>query len=164
MTVFIHSAASADIDAVSELLGLTWHATYDDIYGRDRVSEITAAWHSPKALAENLQRPHSEFIVADTGREIVGMAYAGMVEKEVAMLHQLYVHPDAQGRGAGAMLLGEICQCFPEARLLRLEVEAANHGGVGFYRQYGFTETGRTENCGNPQSGIPALVFERRLQ
>lgn len=163
MTVYIRSASSNDLETVSALLREVWHATYDEIYGPVRVAEITAEWHSQAALTENLSRPDSEFVVADNGREIAGMAYASRASANVAMLHQLYVLPEWQGQGAGAMLLAEICRCFPEAGTLRLEVEAANKSAIGFYQRHGFSETGVTDNCGKPDSGIPALVFEKPL-
>ena len=60
------------------------------------------------------------------------------------------------------MLLDEIVESFPDATLFRLEVEEANEKAIGFYRSQGFEQTGRTANCGAEQSGIPALIFERR--
>jgi hypothetical protein len=42
-------------------------------------------------------------------------------------------------------------------------VEEANAPAVKFYLAQGFTEVGRTANCGAAQSGIPALIFEKQL-
>ncbi len=68
-----------------------------------------------------------------------------------------------QGRGVGGLLLDEIENAFPEADKVRLEVEEKNAKAVAFYVGQGFSEVGRTENCGKDQSGIPALVFERPI-
>ncbi len=163
MMLFVRSASSRDLATVSELLHETWHATYDSIYGCDRVAEITAEWHSPARLAEHLAWPDSEFIVADDGKTIAGMAYARMISENCAVLHQLYVLPAWQGKGAGNLLLQEICRCFPQAETLRLEVEAANIMAIAFYERHGFNRAGATSNCGNADSGIPALVYEKRL-
>ncbi len=73
---FVRSASDRDMKAVSVLLGETWHATYDAFYGAERVSAITADWHSPAALARQMARPDGEFLVADDGRRIGGMAFA----------------------------------------------------------------------------------------
>lgn len=164
MTIFVRSVSSRDLEAVSRLLSATWHSTYDDIYGPDRVAEITAEWHSVAQLAENLARPISEFVLAEGESGIAGMAYASMVSERMLMLHQLYIHPDRQRRGAGAMLLAEICECFPQADTIRLEVEEANTAAVAFYRRHGFTEAGTTENCGEADSGIAALIMEKPLR
>ncbi len=161
--IYLRSATIGDLDAVSKLLGEAWHATYDGIYGPERVAEITAQWHSPKALADNLSRPHSEFVLADSGDKLAGMAYASMVDRSVVALHQLYVRPGRQGQGAGSMLLEEMLSCFPDARTIRLEVEEANTAAIKFYRSHGFGQAGSTGNCGKPDSGIPALIFEKAL-
>ena len=165
MTFFVRTAGRNDLEAISELLGVTWHATYDAIYGVERVREITASWHSVQELEPRLTRPESEFIVADDGSRIGGMAFAASSdpEKKLVVLHQLYVHPDVQGQGIGTDLLAEITDAFPDATTMRLEVEAANTRAVGFYEAHGFAAVGRTDNCGTADSGIPAVVYERRL-
>ncbi|AWC24308.1 putative acetyltransferase [Aminobacter sp. MSH1] len=162
--MFVRTASERDLDTVKALLAETWHATYDAIYGVDRVNEITGEWHSLASLKARLTRPHSEFLVADDGKQIGGMAYAAATsDPKVVVLHQLYVRPANQGAGIGRSLLEEIEQSFPEARTLRLEVEEANAGAIAFYGANGFVHAGATANCGADQSGIPALIFEKTL-
>ncbi len=165
MTFFVRTASRNDLKAISILLGETWHDTYDGIYGPAKVSEITASWHSVEALEPRLTRPESEFIVADDGETIGGVAFAASSdpEKKLVVLHQLYVRPECQGQGIGSDLLQEIADAFPDAARMRIEVEAANEKAVDFYKARGFEEVGRTDNCGAQDSGIPALVFEKRL-
>lgn len=164
MTMFVRTAGERDLAAVRALLVETWHATYDGIYGADRVSAITDDWHSLESLRRRLTRPNSEFLVADDGKTIGGMAFAAADDtgKTVA-LHQLYVLPAFQGRGVGGMLLDEILDDFPDAERVRIEVEEQNGRAIAFYRAYGFVATGRTDDCGRAGSAIPALVFERPL-
>ena len=91
------------------------------------------------------------------------MAYAAVEPPaKSVMIHQLYVGPAFQGRGIGGMLLDEIIESFPDATLFRLEVEEANAKAIGFYLRRASSRCGRTANCGAEQSGIPALIFERR--
>ena len=61
------------------------------------------------------------------------------------------------------MLLREIEDSFPEARIIRLEVEPANAAAVAFYTANGFAEVGNTANCGGANSGIPAINLEKAL-
>lgn len=160
--MFVRTASERDLDAIKALLAETWHATYDAIYGVERVDEITTEWHSLASLKARLTRPNSEFLVADDGKQIAGMAYAAATsDTEVVMLHQLYVRPGNQGVGIGRMLLDEVEQCFPEARTLRLEVEEANERGVTFYLASGFSQIGRTNDPAGPE--LSALVFEKQL-
>jgi ribosomal protein S18 acetylase RimI-like enzyme len=161
--MFVRTASERDLKAVRDLLVETWHATYDSTYGPERVTEITDDWHSLPSLKRRLEQTNAEFLVADDGKQLGGMAYASAdVAGKSVMLHQLYVRPAFQGRGIGGMLLDEIVESFPDAMLFKLEVEEANAKAIGFYVAQGFEQTGRTANCGAEGSGIPALILERR--
>lgn len=162
--MFVRTASVRDIEAVRSLLVETWHDTYDAIYGRERVTAITDEWHSTLALAERLERPDSEFLVADDGERIGGMAFATAADEgKTILLHQLYVRPELQGRGIGGLLLEEIEDSFPGAERVRLEVEEANGKAVAFYTAQGFAKVGRTGDCGKAGSGIEAAIFERPI-
>lgn len=151
-----------DLPRVREILIETWHDTYADIYGSDRVDEITSTWHTLERLERQCTQPNSEFLVADNGQVIGGMAFASQDDK-VIHLHQLYVHPDFHGGKTGLHLLIEIENSFMDADKVQLEVEEKSERAIGFYRKYGFKEIGRTENCGEEGSGIPALIFEKSI-
>jgi ribosomal protein S18 acetylase RimI-like enzyme len=162
--MFVRTASERDLPAVRALLVETWHVTYDSIYGVDRVTEITDDWHSIASLKARLVRPNSEFLVADDGNRIGGMAYAAASsDTSIVILNQLYVSPALQRSGLGRMLLREIEDSFPEARIIRLEVEPANAAAVAFYAQNGFAEVGSVANCGGGASGIAALTLEKPL-
>jgi len=162
--MFVRTASERDLEAVKALLAETWHATYDAIYGVERVNEITNQWHTPASLKARLTQPNSEFLVADDGETIAGVAFAAATDDpKVVKLRQLYVLPAFQHKGIGSMLLEEIEDSFPEAHTLRLEVEGANAPAIRFYKANGFTEAGQSSDCGAAGSDIPALVFEKRL-
>ncbi len=163
--MFVRTASTRDLPAVRALLVETWHDTYDGISGPDRVAAITDEWHSLKALDNQMQRPKSEFLVADDGTRIGGMAFAAMVADApgVLTLYQLYVLPSLQGKGIGGRLLDEVEGCFPEATTLKLEVEEANAKAVAFYLAQGFSETGRTAKTGDDGFTTHALAFERAI-
>jgi ribosomal protein S18 acetylase RimI-like enzyme len=162
--MFVRTAGPRDLPAIRALLVETWHDTYDAIYGRERVTAITDDWHSIPSLQARLDKPNSEFVVADDGKAIAGMAFASAIDEgKTVMLHQLYVLPARQGGGIGGLLLDEIESAFPDADKVRLEVEEANANAVAFYLGQGFSQVGRTANCGKEQSGIPALIYERPI-
>lgn len=159
--MWIRTASTEDLETISAMLTETWHDTYDAIYGRRKVAELTGAWHSVPALRQRLNKPRSEFIVCDDGAEISGMAYVSQVDNEISMLHQLYVRPATQGQGIGKKLLVEVETCFPDVRKIRLEVEEANDRAVRFYGDNGFRQVGATPDCGVKGSGIPAVIMEK---
>lgn len=161
---FIRSASHRDIDAIRVVLAETWRATYAPFYGAAKVEEIIDDWHSESSIKSQLARPDGEFLVADDGSMVGGVAFAAQAgSKETILLHQLYVRPQCQGMGIGRDLFAEIETCFPGAKKLRLEVDPGNEPAIAFYRRHGMAETGRTDNCGRGESGIPALIMEKPL-
>lgn len=162
---FVRTAGEQDLEKVRALLGETWHATYDHIYGPGKVSELHVSWHSLASLKARLANKNSEFLVADDGKTIGGMGYAVMSTEmtKTVMLYMLYVSPRCQRQGIGRDIFAELETCFPDAKIMRLEVEPQNEPAIAFYKAHGFVEVGRTENCGQGKSGIPALVFEKPL-
>ncbi|MER8462593.1 GNAT family N-acetyltransferase [Mesorhizobium sp. M1396] len=161
--MFIRTAGERDLAAVRTLLVETWHATYDALYGAAKVTEITDEWHSIASLRSRLTRPNSEFLVADDGKRIGGMAFAAATaDAKVILLNQLYVHPDCQRRGIGQALLDEVEASIPEARTLRVEVEEANAGAIAFYRSKGFFPAGTAAEP-HDSSRPMTLSFEKPL-
>ncbi|PZU92498.1 MAG: GNAT family N-acetyltransferase [Chelatococcus sp.] len=136
--LIIRDAEAADLPAVRGLLVETWHATYDGIYGWQRVAEITNAWHSLENLAAQLDRGEGAFLVALVGDEIVATSSARLESDGAAMLTRLYVLPPWQGTGIGRTLLQVTLACFPHAPVARLEVESQNEASIAFYERMGF--------------------------
>ena len=159
--MWIRTASEQDLETVSNLLRRVWHDTYDGFYGVDEVEAITREWHSVSQLAQNLKAPHSEFLIADDGERIAGMAFASQIDDKTVQLHQLYVDMQAQGRGAGSLLLEEVEECFFEVPKIILEVEEKNESAIRFYRKHGYEQSGTTQNCGKENSGYFALVFSK---
>ena len=159
---FVRTASDRDLPFVRDILVETWHSTYDDIYGVAKVNEITSRWHTLERLEEMRHQPNSEFLVADNGDVIGGMAYATQADK-VINLHQLYVLPQYHGGKTGLHLLIEVENAFMDVDKISLEVEEKNERAIEFYKKYGFAITGKTENCGEQGSGIPALIMEKPI-
>ena len=162
---FVRTAGEQDLQKVRSLLVETWQAAYDRHYGVAKVTELIDTLLTPAKLKARLQKRDSEFLVADNGEDIGGMGYAVMSENmsKTVLLHMLYVRPQLQRNGIGRDLFAELETCFPDAEVMRLDVEPENAEAIAFYENHGFVEVGRNENAGQGQSGIPALVFEKRL-
>lgn len=162
---FVRTASQRDLDKVSRLLTETWHATYDALYGVERVTKISADWHSVAILTKRLAQKGAEMVVADDGKQLGGMGFAALsaTRPKAAILHQLYVHPDFQRQGIGRDLFAELETCFPDATVMSLEVDPNNAPALAFYLAHGFEKSGETANCGDGQSGIPAWIMEKKL-
>lgn len=162
---FIRTASERDLPAIHALLVAAYDAVYTPIHGREKVAELNAAWNSPDVLRQLIRDPAGEFLVADSGTEIGGIAYAcpSRSKPATATLAKLYVHPDRKRKGIGGALFAEVETCFPEAKTLRLEVDVSNPEAIAFYEAHGMSIVGRTENCGTAESGIPAHIMEKTL-
>lgn len=165
MVYFVRTASERDLVQVRALLVETFHDSYDPFYGAPAVQRMLDNWHSAAAMKARVGKRSSEFLVADSGREIGGMGYASMSEKmaKTAMLHHLYVRPTRQGQGIGRELFAEMETCFPAAEIMRVEVALQNRRAISFYERLGFFEVDRMEEFGGPASGLPAVVLEKRL-
>ncbi|EJZ21354.1 GNAT family N-acetyltransferase [Rhizobium sp. Pop5] len=162
---FVRTAGEHDLEKVRALLAESFHATYDGLHGKAKVDELITHLFTPAALKARLARKDAEFLVADDGRNIGGVGYAAMSQKltKTVMLHLLYVSSKLQRQGIGRDIFAELETCFPDAEIMRLEVEPQNAAAIAFYQAHGFAEVGRSENNASGQSGIPSLIFEKPL-
>ncbi len=159
----IRDANADDLPAIQDLLVTTWHHTYDDIYGEDRVNDITARWHSVQALANGLYASDRRFLIAEIEDRIVATAYAGNGDGSEVKLFRLYVHPDCQGTGLGRELLARITAAFPAAEKMTLEVEPQNRNAILFYEKHGFVASGEGDDCGGQGDDIPHLIMTKAI-
>ena len=83
--------------------------------------------------------------------------------RRIEIDHQRRSFSTRHNGGGAVLLLDEIEGCFPGADKVRLEVEEKNAKAVAFYTAQGFSQVGRTANCGSDQSGIPAAIMEKVL-
>lgn len=161
--MFVRTASERDLPAVRALLVETWHATYDDIYGAQRVTEITDEFHSLAKLKANLKHPRSEFLVADDGKALGGVAYAfASDDGKTVTLQRLYVRPVFQRSGIGKALLAEVEEAFPDAERLRLEVVVDNQSAVAFYMANGFAIDAQSDKAMHA-SGLGIYNCEKRI-
>ncbi len=156
--VTIRLAQAADMPAVSRMLVETWHDTYTELLGRERVAEITGAWHSAEALERQRDQPATTFLVAEEDGAIVGHAFANAQKPPVLLLARLYVHPDRQRRGIGRRLLEAAAAHHPDRRIMRLEVATGNGKAMSFYDREGFRPVAE-----KVMEGLDHLVMEKVL-
>lgn len=160
--ITVRRATLDDLPAVSRLLGETWHATYDPIYGAARVDEITASWHAPNVLARHLGNGGVRLVAIRDGQIIGTAADAHSTMADDIKLAQLYVLASAQRSGAGRALLDAFIAVFPSAARITLEVEPQNSNAIAFYTRQGFNKVGEVSDCGSATSGIRAIVMARQ--
>ena len=145
---------------LSAMLEAAWHATYDHIMGEAGVAAITARWHAPQVLLQQMVEPDNYCLVALDGSDIIGNAYARPLENGMVEMRRLYVMPQYQGRGLGETLLNAILEHYP-GKSMHVEVQQENTRAIAFYKAMGFVVTGRSAHCGG-DSDVPSFLMERR--
>lgn len=162
---FIRTATERDLPAVRDLLVAAYRDTYEPFHGAEKVGDLNERWNALPVLKTLLADTTGEFLVADNGRRIGGMAYAtpSRASAKTVGLVKLYVHPELKRQGIGQNLLAEIETCFPAADRVRLQVDIENVAALSFYQAHGFEIVGRTENCSTDESGMPAHLMEKAI-
>lgn len=157
-----YDAATADADPMlirsvsqdrsSELAGVakvhlaTRRGAYAHLLPAAALAGMTEAslhrwWEQRMATAP---APHRLLVAVDrhSPDEVLGFAHIGPGEQELGELYALHVHPAAQGRQLGALLLGAAGEAlhglaYQRARLWVLE---GNENAQGFYRRHGWCQ------------------------
>ena len=139
-----------------------------------RVQEIARAlaeaphWPDAAYLAaiDNAAKPVRIALVGERANTtlVVGFTIAQLIAPE-AELETIAVTPEAQGCGAGRKMLLELVERLKAEGLygLNLEVRASNGRAIGFYRAFGFQQTGlRPRYYSNPEED--AVLFRLDLR
>ena len=134
--VFIRPATEADVPLVLRFIREL--AEYEKL-----LHEVVA---TEARLRETLfgARAHAEVVIAEEGGEPVGFAlffhnYSTFLAQPGIYLEDLYVRPEARGRGAGRLLLAHLARLAKERGCGRLEwwVLDWNEPAIRFYRALG---------------------------
>lgn len=75
---------------------------------------------------------------APVGYAILAFTYSAEVGGTVVLLDELYLVPEARGRGWGSQFFAWLFDQYPQAARFRLEVTAQNPGALALYRRLGF--------------------------
>ena len=104
-------------------------------------------------------------LVAQEGDALVGLAWGriDLAEPETARLFQMWVAPEARGRGCGALMLGAVVDWARKAnaRTLLLSVTVGATAAERLYAQAGFRPAGELEPL---REGSPLFSQPMRLE
>ncbi len=153
--IIIRQATGNDLDAVVDVGRRTWPATYASIYEEELVDLFLEKKWSKQALIPSIRTGRT--LVAEVAGRIVGVASYGPHEDGWA-LWKLYVVPEAQRRGVGGRLLGEVVrEAAAVGRHVHISFTDGNGSAQAFTRAHGFTLMRR-----EPQGEMPDLIWMSR--
>lgn len=111
------------------------------------------------------------WLVADTGAQVLGYAYATPFRPRPAYRFSLedsiYLHADARGRGIGRLLLAELlarCQQWGGRQMLAVIGDAGNAASIGVHRALGFHDVGVLRSAGRKfDRWVDVVLMQRAL-
>jgi len=138
MTFMIERAGLADVDAIAPLFD-----AYRCFHGCAADPDLARSF-----LAERLERSESTIFVARLAGPVVGFtqlypSFTSTGAARVFILNDLYVAPEAEGRGVATALMkaAEAFARLQGAVSLRLATTIDNHRAQALYRRTGWTRT-----------------------
>jgi [ribosomal protein S18]-alanine N-acetyltransferase len=132
-----------------------------DLRGVLRIEEAVFPhpWSHRLFVEELAQRTSRAYRAAWVGRTLVGFAGQMLIDDE-SHVNNIAVDPDWQGRGLGAVILGDLVRTALArgARHLTLEVRVGNDPAAALYQRFGLAPVGVRRNY-YPETGDDALVM-----
>lgn len=130
-----------DIDTVRALAELIWQQHYPPIIGQAQTDYMLAQRYSAQVIVAELDSGQVWWRKLELGGTLIG--FSACLPADVPgelKLDKLYVHPQYQRRGYGALLIddAEELACAQRCRTLILAVNKNNRSAIAAYEKHGF--------------------------
>jgi ribosomal protein S18 acetylase RimI-like enzyme len=139
--VEIRTMAEADVAAVGALAREIWRAHYPSIISSAQIEYMLAERYSPAVMRAELHKPELWWdLLLHAGVPSAFSSYFRTERPDEMKLDKLYVHPDCQRRGYGALLIERALDRARSERCSRLvlAVNKNNANALAAYRKHGF--------------------------
>jgi ribosomal protein S18 acetylase RimI-like enzyme len=136
----VETATPAHIEPIRAVAHEVWPKTYLSIIGQEQMDFMLEWMYSASSLQEQMNDPHTEFLVVKKSEQIFGFASYTVSPDGKSKLNKLYVFSTAQGHGLGVLLLQEVESRSAQrgSSVLELQVNKYNKA-KSFYEKHGFT-------------------------
>ncbi len=133
-------STETDIQLVSKLSNLIWHQHYPSIITVEQIDYMLAKFHSPQALAQQIENGQAYSLIQLDGENI---GYCAFTEKEskAFFLNKFYIDQTQQGKGIGKAVFQLLLKEMGQPQRITLQVNRRNINAVNFYFKVGFTIT-----------------------
>jgi phosphinothricin acetyltransferase len=163
--VVIGPATPADLAGVA---GIFAHYVIHSVATFEDTPPSVSDWRLRLDQVTGLGLP---FLVARTGAEVAGYAYAGPWRPKPAYRHtvedSVYLAPDRTGRGLGRALLGPLldgCRQAGARQVVAVIADSGSEASVALHRAFGFGYAGRLAAVGFKHGAwIDTVLMQRDL-
>ncbi len=163
--VSIRAVTPGDLEAVGDIFGYYVEHTVATF---EETPRSVREWDELAVRLHDLDLP---FLVAESGGEITGYAYASPWRSKPAYLHtaedSVFVAPGATGRGVGRLLLSgvlEACGRGSTRQLIAVIADSGDPAPAALHEAFGFTVAGRLTAVGYKHGRwIDTLLLQRAV-
>ncbi|TDE07190.1 GNAT family N-acetyltransferase [Flavobacterium sandaracinum] len=137
----VHEATSKDFKIIQEIAYKSWPNTYGSILSKEQIDYMLDLFYSEQTLLQNLNEKGHRFLLVCEGALCLGFASYEhkYLNDRCTRLHKIYLLPEAQGKGAGKLLIDTIENLAKENQsvVISLNVNKFNKA-ITFYKKIGF--------------------------
>jgi GNAT superfamily N-acetyltransferase len=144
----IQKGLTAAIPTIREIAYNSWPSTYGPILSQEQLVYMLGLFYSDESLKAQMEEKGHHFILVNEGEVVLGFAsyehhYLG---QNTTRLHKIYLLPEAQGKGAGKMLIDVVMKAAKEnqSAVVSLNVNRFNKA-VTFYQKMEFEIVGEED-------------------
>ena len=139
--LLLAEAAIQDFKTIREIAYKSWPTTYGSILSKEQIDYMLDLFYSEKTLLENLNEKGHRFLLVNEGEICIGFASYehNYLNQNCTRLHKIYLLPEAQGKGAGKVLIEAVENLAKENQsvVVSLNVNKFNKA-ISFYKKIGF--------------------------
>lgn len=176
MDIIIRKSVPDDVYGIREVQRITWLNTYPNLKEEITIEDIEAKFNFDKTpegkrkIEERKSRyediNNGTWVAEDTGK-VIGFCMATKKEDRNRVT-AIYVLPTYQRKGLGKLLIERALSWLGNEKDILINVASYNSQAIGFYKKFGFIETGgkgTLDNVAKLPSGkvIPEIELVRAL-
>ena len=140
-TIEIRALRTSEIAALSALAGEIWRAHYPGIISVAQIEYMLAERYNATVIGEELQRDDLWWDVLLLNGQMAGYtSYFLTAVPGTIKIDKLYLHPRAQRRGYGGLMVDHVARQMAAqgCKRLTLAVNRYNQTAIAAYRKHGF--------------------------
>lgn len=164
--ITISEATVEDFSIIQKIAYETWPVTYGNILSKTQLDYMLDKFYSNVTLHQNFTEKDHRFLLIADERGMLGFAsYEHHYQQAtVTRLHKLYVLPQAQGKGAGKLLLDEVERLAQENQQNKVSLNVNKfNNAYAFYLKNGYEKIGEIDIPIGDGFLMEDFVMEKKL-
>ena len=146
--ITIREASPADISIIQQIAYGSWPSTYGEILSKEQLDYMLDKFYDSDALLDLMINQWHFFILIYEDDFCLGFASFEhhYLNQKTTRLHKIYLLPEAQGKGAGKLLVGAVVDFAKknDSDAVSLNVNRFNKA-CSFYQKMGFEIIGEED-------------------